>query len=62
MRRAHDEHVTHVDRSPATGTLVVCTCGLVLGPLSDHERALGIAKEHRGQHRKQTRAPRGSPI
>lgn len=51
MSRRRTGHVTRVDRSPDTGTLVVCTCGLVLGPLIDHDAALGIAKAHRVHHR-----------
>lgn len=45
-----DGHATRVDRSPHTGTLVVCTCGLVVGPLMSHERAIEIAREHRKRH------------
>lgn len=41
-----DGHVTRTDRSAETGTLVVCTCGLVLGPMS-HERAIAAARDHR---------------
>lgn len=40
-------HATKVDRSPDTGSLVVCTCGLALGPYVEHEKALRAAKEHR---------------
>ena len=51
MRRRLPGHVTRVERSPDTGTLVVCTCGLARGPLTDHDAALDIAKEHRTHHR-----------
>lgn len=40
-------HATKVDRSRETGSLVVCTCGLSLGPYLEHERALRAAREHR---------------
>lgn len=43
-------HATRVDRSKETGTLVVCTCGLALGPFQDHGRALEIATAHRRLH------------
>ncbi|WP_347123291.1 hypothetical protein [Microbacterium sp. SY138] len=49
-RYKQDGHVTNVDRSPDTGSLVVCTCGAALGPLGDHGRALIIAQEHRERH------------
>jgi len=51
MSYATDGHVTRVDRSPDTGSLVVCTCGAVLGPMIDHDAALRVAREHRGRHR-----------
>lgn len=47
-----DGHVTRTDRSRDTGTLVVCTCGAVLGPLLDHARALKAADDHRNVHRR----------
>lgn len=58
MTEALDGHVTKVDRSPDTGSLVVCTCGVVLGPLTDHARALVIAREHRDRHRQHVRRER----
>ncbi|MGB4777428.1 hypothetical protein [Microbacterium sp.] len=39
-----------VDRSPDTGSLVVCTCGFALGPFMDHSKALDVAEEHRRIH------------
>lgn len=39
-----------VDYSPTTGSLVVCTCGLALGPFMDKSRAVEIAAEHRRVH------------
>lgn len=44
-------HSCKVDRSPDTGSLVVCTCGLVLGPFTEHGRALTVAREHRRIHK-----------
>ena len=38
------------DRSPDTGSLVVCTCGLALGPFMEHERAAEVARDHRKMH------------
>ncbi len=38
------------DRSTETGSLVVCTCGLALGPFMDHERAVEVARDHRTMH------------
>lgn len=39
-----------VDRSPDTGSLVVCTCGFALGPFMDHSKALDVARQHRQVH------------
>lgn len=39
-----------VDFSRETGSLVVCTCGFTLGPFTDHDRAVQIAREHRIMH------------
>lgn len=50
MSYTTDGHVTRVDRSPDTGSLVVCTSGAVL----DHDGALRVAREHRGRHRQAT--------
>lgn len=54
MTRAGDGHVTRVDKSAVTGTLIVCTCGAVLGPMLDHAATVRIAKEHRALHRPTT--------
>lgn len=54
MTSALDGHVTRTDRSADSGTLVVCTCGVVLGPLTSHKRALSVASEHREHHRRAT--------
>lgn len=40
-------HAVTVDWSPDTGSLVVCTCGLVLGPFNDYDEAKKEAREHR---------------
>ncbi|RAZ34822.1 hypothetical protein DO944_03090 [Microbacterium sp. SMR1] len=42
-----------VDRSPDTGSLVVCTCGLSLGPFMDHARAISVARDHRDVHKRE---------
>ena len=39
-----------VDRSPDTGSLVVCTCGFAIGPYLDHPRAVRAAEQHRAIH------------
>lgn len=39
-------HAVTVDWSPDTGSLVVCTCGLVLGPYNDYEEAKKVGREH----------------
>lgn len=54
-----------VDYSPETGSLVVCTCGFVLGPFMDRGRARDVAKDHRRVHvepagRGAARAARGA--
>lgn len=43
-------HACRVDTSSETGSLVFCTCGFVLGPFVNRQRALKIAKEHRAVH------------
>lgn len=40
-------HVVTLDYSPETGSLVVCTCGLVLGPFHEYREARKAAAEHR---------------
>lgn len=40
-------HVASIDYSPDTGSLVVCTCGLVLGPFHEYREARKAAVEHR---------------
>lgn len=40
-------HVCKVDRSRETGSLVVCSCGLALGPFMDHATARKAAAAHR---------------
>lgn len=40
-------HVATIDYSPDTGSLVACTCGLVLGPFHEHGQAKKAAAEHR---------------
>lgn len=49
-------HTCKVDRSPDTGSLVACTCGLALGPFTDHSTALSAAREHRQVVERQARA------
>lgn len=43
-------YVCRIDRSPNTGTLVACTCGFVVGPFMDVDRAVSVAKSHRDIH------------
>ena len=43
-------HAVSIDWSPDTGSLVVCTCGLVLGPFNDYDEAKKEAREHRRLH------------
>lgn len=43
-------HVCKVDRSPETGSLVVCTCGFALGPFRDKSLATEAARAHRRAH------------
>lgn len=40
-------HAASIDYSPDTGSLVVCTCGLVLGPFHEYKEARKAAIEHR---------------
>lgn len=40
-------HAASIDYSPDTGSLVVCTCGLVLGPFHEYAEAREAAIEHR---------------
>lgn len=40
-------HAATIDWSPTTGSLVVCTCGLILGPYTDYAEARKAAVEHR---------------
>lgn len=40
-------HAASIDYSPDTGSLVVCTCGLVLGPFHEYKEARKAAVEHR---------------
>lgn len=40
-------HTVSIDYSPETGSLVVCTCGLVLGPFHEYREARKAASEHR---------------
>ena len=40
-------HAASIDYSPDTGSLVVCTCGLVLGPYTEYKEARKAAVEHR---------------
>lgn len=40
-------HAATIDYSPDTGSLVVCTCGLTLGPYTDYVEARSAAVEHR---------------
>lgn len=44
-------HACRVDTSKETGSLVVCTCGFVLGPFMERATAREIAREHRGAHK-----------
>ena len=39
-------HAVSIDWSPDTGSLVVCTCGLVLGPFNDYDEAKKAGREH----------------
>jgi hypothetical protein len=43
-------HACKVDRSKETGSLVVCTCGFVLGPYREHAAAVAEARAHRLVH------------
>ena len=40
-------HAASIDYSPDTGSLVACTCGLVLGPFHEYKEARKAAIEHR---------------
>lgn len=40
-------HAASIDYSPDTGSLVVCTCGLTLGPFNEYKEARSAAVEHR---------------
>jgi hypothetical protein len=40
-------HAATIDYSPDTGSLVACTCGLVLGPFHEYGEAKKAAAEHR---------------
>lgn len=40
-------HAATIDYSPDTGSLVACTCGLVLGPFPEYGEARKAAIEHR---------------
>lgn len=40
-------HAASIDYSPDTGSLVVCTCGLVVGPFHEYREARKAAAEHR---------------
>lgn len=40
-------HAASIDYSPDTGSLVVCTCGLLLGPYTEYAEARAAAVEHR---------------
>lgn len=40
-------HTVSIDYSSDTGSLVVCTCGLVLGPFHEYREARKAAAEHR---------------
>lgn len=40
-------HAVTLDYSPETGTIVACTCGLVLGPFNEYKEARQAAAEHR---------------
>lgn len=40
-------HAATIDYSPDTGSLVACTCGLVLGPFHEYKEARKVASEHR---------------
>lgn len=40
-------HAATIDWSPDTGSLVVCTCGLTLGPFNEYAEARAAAVEHR---------------
>lgn len=51
-------HVCKVDRSPDTGSLVACTCGLTLGPFTVHATAITAAREHRQAHSRERNAER----
>lgn len=44
-------HACGIDYSAETGSLVVCTCGFVLGPFRDKANALEEAKRHRDVHK-----------
>lgn len=39
-------HAASIDWSPDTGSLVVCTCGLVLRPFNDYDEAKKAGREH----------------
>lgn len=43
-------YACRVDVSKETGSLVVCTCGFVLGPFMNRDRALEVARDHRRIH------------
>ena len=43
-------HACKVDFSAASGALVYCTCGYVVGPFADRARAGAVAKDHRAMH------------
>lgn len=43
-------HACTVDYSRETGSLVVCTCGFVLGPFRDKANAVAEARRHRLVH------------
>lgn len=43
-------HACRIDYSRETGTLVVCTCGFVLGPFRDRANAVEEARQHRQIH------------
>lgn len=40
-------HVVTLDYSPETGTIVACSCSLVLGPFNEYKEARSAAAEHR---------------
>lgn len=40
-------HAATIDYSPTTGSILACSCGLVLGPFHEYKEARKAAAEHR---------------